>query len=715
MRIGIDASCLPPFVAGAGRYICGLVSALSDYDSTNEYFLFTKQRDLRLFEHLGSNFTKIPLPNFDRPKRIAWQLFEPRKLAKRFQLDVWHAPHYILPKGLKDVHLVVTFHDMTFFLFPEFYNPTRRWFFQRIIADAARRADTIVAVSKTTKHDVQSLFSHLSDRVVHVYSGTGNGFNSARTRKASTRIMPELQIDNDFILFVGTLERRKNVPLLVKAFAPLVENGYADLRLVLAGQRENAYPEILSVIKSLGVTNQVILTGYLSEEDLPALYSAASLFVYPSHYEGFGFPVLEAMACGTPVLTSDNSAMKEVAGLDEIQLSPCHEALWTAKIEQILKDPASRQRFVEHGLARAKELTWDKTARQMVDIYRNGSNGNGLDGDDAAQRPVKNARTLSPTIKIPAPNNGFRDLTPISQAILKTIGYSDLFDYPLKAEEIRTGLIAEHASIAEIRSTLAGASLADYIEHKDGFFFLRDKTQTLESRASKEPTSAEILKKNRRLLKFVSHFPFVRGAALSGAIAFKNCVEGDDIDLFLIVDSKRMWLTYSSLTAVLKLLGKRKLICLNYLFGKSDLKIVTQDFFVAHQIANLRPLSGNGIFRDFLEANIWVRQYLPQSDIRDGSTATDASFKLERFGLNKSQAAFRRGIEKLLGLKLFDRVEAYIYQVYSRHIRNITAQLNGSITVDPDQIRLFTNDHREKVLKDWQARVEHLQESVHEI
>ena len=179
--------------------------------------------------------------------------------------------------------------------------------------------------------------------------------------------------------------------------------------------------------------------------------------------------------------------MKEVAGLDEIQLSPCHEALWTAKMEQVLKDPALRQRFVEHGLERAKELTWDKTARQMVDIYGNGTNGNGMDGDKAAQRPVKNAKTLSRTIKMPAQNNGFRDLTPISQAILKTIGYSDLFDYPLNAEEIHAGLIAEHASLAEIRSTLAGASLADYIEHKDGFFFLRDKTQAFESRAPKAP------------------------------------------------------------------------------------------------------------------------------------------------------------------------------------------------------------------------------------
>ncbi|MFQ5771684.1 MAG: glycosyltransferase family 4 protein, partial [bacterium] len=271
MRIGLDASCLPPLLAGAGRYICGLITALSNVDQSNEYFIFLKQRDLHWVNKLSSNFKLIVLPNFARPVRIAWQITRPHQLVTKYHLDVWHAPHYILPMNLKNVYSVVTFHDMIFFRFPEFYTATKRWFFQTMIQDAVARADAIVAVSKTTKDDINEIFGTLPDKLNHIYSGTNGEFQPVADRETLRRVKLKFNTGDKYILFVGAFEKRKNLTLLLQAFHCLVHNGYSNIKLVMVGQKENGFDEINHTIESLGIANRVVLPGYVAESDLPAL------------------------------------------------------------------------------------------------------------------------------------------------------------------------------------------------------------------------------------------------------------------------------------------------------------------------------------------------------------------------------------------------------------------------------------------------------------
>jgi glycosyltransferase involved in cell wall biosynthesis len=707
MRIGIDASCLPPFVAGAGRYICGLVSALSQVDSSNEYFIFAKKRDLELFSSLGPNFTKVGLSDYDRPARIAWQFYQPRKLVKEYQLDVWHAPHYILPKDLDNIRSVVTFHDMTFFRFPQFYGRHKKWFFTKIISEAVKRADAIVAVSETTKNDIECLFGQLSSRVVHVYSGTNGKFNPNTDLRARSKIKSRLNTGDRFVLFVGTLEKRKNVSALIRAYSHLLRNGNADLKLVVAGQRENGYAEIRSTITALGLSEQVILPGYVPEEDLPALYSAASVFVYPSHYEGFGFPVLEAMASGTPTITSNNSGMREVAAAEALEIDPTDEVQLAQKIERVLSDTEYRQENIAHGLRRSQELTWEKTARQMLDVYQ-GSPPNGK----AHSNPLVNRESNGRGTATKANNVDFADTLvadrSLMQSVLETLVYSDLFDYPLTAAEIHQDLIACEATLRDVKRALGDPNLGPLVEEHRGYVFLKGKKKTVTNRECHEKVSAHILYKNRRLLRFVSHFPFVKGSALSGAIAFKNCVPGDDIDLFLIIETKRLWTVYFLLAAMLKLLGKRNLICLNYLFGRAHLRVDPRNFFVAHQIAHLRPVSGNDIFQEFSAANCWLLQYLPQANGLDRS-AKDF-YPLVQNRLSPLGRICKAVVEKILSVRAFDKLEDWIFRLYGKHIKKITSDGKGSISVERDQIRLFTNDHRVNVLHKFQSRLNEFEE-----
>lgn len=712
MRIGIDASCLPSFVAGAGTYICGLISSLSRVDKKNQYFIFLKQKDSRIFKNLSQNFQLVKLPNYSRPVRIAWQLTAPQKLIAQYKLDVWHSPHYILPKNIQNVYSVVTFHDMTFFFFPHFYSPIKRLFFRKIITDAVSRADELVAVSKTTKNDIQAIFSILPEKVTHVYSGINGEFRPVEDHKTIRQVKLKYDTGDKFILFVGTLEKRKNLPTLLKAFYNLINNGLPDIKLVIVGQKENGLDELIPPLELLGLTDHVKLPGYIPEADLPALYTAASLFVYPSHYEGFGFPVLEAMACGTPVLTSNISATKEISGIEEIQVNPLDISTWTQKMHTVLTDYELKHRLINHGFNQFQKFNWQKTAQQMIEIYNNAKKRSMKFSTSSTTNQRTGKIKLQAKFEMPA---NFAHLPPISRAILQTLIYSDLFDYPLKISEIHEGLLACQATLSDVQKNLNDSVLNKYIENLNGFYYLKGKRHNIKNRNLREQASTQILIKNRRLLQFVCIFPFVQATALSGAIAFYNCLPEDDIDLFLIVDPRRVWLVYFFLALFLKLVGKRNLVCLNYLYAKKDLTVQDKDFFVAHQIANLLPLAGNVVYEKFLRANSWFHEYLPQS--KSGHEKYFANLLLRNwpFKTTYNESPVKRSLEKLFSHCIFDKIEAWVFHLYGSHIKKITRHLHDSVVVEKDQIKLFTHDHRTRILLDFHNRLKNLQEKGSEI
>ncbi len=691
MRIGFDATCLPPFPAGAGRYILGLLGGLTRVDRRNAYFVFIKRGDRSHLPDLPPNFEVVEIPRYPRPLRLAWQMTAPDRWSRKLRLDVWHAPHYVLPAGLNHLRTVVTFHDMTFFLRPELHRASKRLFFQRAIRDALCRADTVVAVSETTRGDIQRLFPTMPDQVQTVYSGVSEAFRPIRGGRQAVLRELALPPDARFVLSVSAFEKRKDLPTLLKAFHRLNQNGCRELKLVLVGARENGWAEVAHTIERLGLREAVRLPGYLPDKNLPALYSAAELFVLPSLYEGFGFPVLEAMACGTPTLTSDVSATREIASLPEMRVPPGDVDAWSTRMHQGLLDTRFRRRLIEHGRRRAGEFSWLATARRMQDLYESGE-----------PRPAGSTNT---TVTIPdtAPfpwNGDFRHLSALESAVLRTVAYSDLFGYPLTPDELHRGLLGARAKAEDVAAALAAPGLQTYVERRHDYVFLRGRAGYIERRQRRQAASRALLKRHRRLLRFVGSFPFVRGAALSGAAAFENCRPDDDLDLFLLVAPGRAWMTYSLLALILKVIGKRTLLCLNYLFARVDLQIADRDFFVAHQIAHLRPFAGQEALAEFFQQNPWVRRYVPQIE----------ALLPPNHGFENSAGPPRpkRWLERLLQHRFFNGVETLAYRVYGGHIRRLTAHLGSSVTVARDEIRLFTCDHKARTLRRFRQRLQEL-------
>jgi glycosyltransferase involved in cell wall biosynthesis len=366
MRIGLDATALPPRLTGAGNYIVSLVRALLQVDSSNEYVVFTKPLHVPLFgRHARLDVVQASLAS--RFLRIGWeQIFLPA-LASRYSLDVLHSPHYTMPL-FNSAPSVVTFHDMTFFLYPGQHELYKRIFFRVGIHLSARRARAIIADSESTRQDILRLLKLNPPRVVAVPLGVSPDFRRIDDRAALEAIRRKYHLPDQIILYVGVLEPRKNLPTLVRAFKSLVDRGIPHA-LVLVGRKGWMYTELFQVVERLGLRERVIFPGYVPDEELPLLYSAADLFVYPSLYEGFGLPVLEAMACGVPVVTSNVSSMPEIAGDAALLVDPRQVDELAGAMYRSVTDRALHDALGQKGQARAKLFSWERTARETIAVY----------------------------------------------------------------------------------------------------------------------------------------------------------------------------------------------------------------------------------------------------------------------------------------------------------------------------------------------------------
>jgi glycosyltransferase involved in cell wall biosynthesis len=366
MRIGIDATALPLLQFGAANYIVNLIRALLQVDTANEYVIFVKPLHAALFDSAGrAQIEGVHLPS--RLHRVAWEQLALPQLATRQRLDVLHCPHYTMPFR-STCPTVVTFHDMTFFLFPELHKADKVFFFRSMISLSATRAGAIIADSESTRQDILRIIKIHSARVSAVPLGVAPHFQPANDRDAIARIRAKYHLPEKIILNTGVLEPRKNLPMLVRAFRALVDRGLPHT-LVLIGDKGWKYGELFRAIETLALTARVILTGYVPEDDLALIYNAADLFVYPSLYEGFGLPILEAMACGVPVITSNIASMPEIAGDAGIFVTPTDADALANAMARALTDPDLRAQKRQDGLERARQFPWTRTARETLAVY----------------------------------------------------------------------------------------------------------------------------------------------------------------------------------------------------------------------------------------------------------------------------------------------------------------------------------------------------------
>jgi len=373
MDVGINAHLLTFSQgyrnAGVGRYIYYLLRALAeraDQDGTRyTVFCHDAPRPGDLARGPRTSFVTSRLDTIEPKRRIIYeQAVLPWLLPGR--VDLLHAPVNVVPL-LSSVPAVVTVHDLAFMAMPERFLPAKRRYLEAFTRLTMRKARHVIADSAHTRDDLIRLLDVPPERVTAVPLGVNGDFRPPDdAAKAAFRTRENLP--DHYLLYLGTLEPRKNLVALVRAYARLRQSGL-DWPLVLAGGKGWLYEDIFQAVEESGLTEHVRFPGYVRYEDQPLWYGCATTFVYPSTYEGFGLPVLEAMACGTPVVCSNASSLPEAAGNAALLVDPHDEGALVAAVTRLAADEALRADYSQRGLARAALFPWSRTAEETVGVY----------------------------------------------------------------------------------------------------------------------------------------------------------------------------------------------------------------------------------------------------------------------------------------------------------------------------------------------------------
>ncbi len=377
MRIGIDYTSAVRQGGGIGRYTRSLIRALADLDSDNEYRLFVAG-GWGEGDGLGpwpAGFAVRAVPLSDRSLHILWQRLRlpvPVQVATG-RLDLFHSPDFVLPPTGSAPSLL-TVHDLSFLRVPECFVPGFCEYLEGAVSRAVRRAAHILADSESTCQDLVELMGVHRERVTVLYPGVEARFRPVRDPAALARVRARYRLPDLFVLGLGTQQPRKNFSGLIKAFGELPTRGLggteaAELHLVISGGKGWMYEDTLALPDRLGFGDRVIFTGFVDDADLPALYSLATLFAFPSWYEGFGLPVLEAMACGTPVIAADNSSLPEVVGEAGLLVDAGDVNGLARAFERVLQDAGLRARLVAAGLVQASRFSWEASAQRLLELY----------------------------------------------------------------------------------------------------------------------------------------------------------------------------------------------------------------------------------------------------------------------------------------------------------------------------------------------------------
>ncbi|MDO9464749.1 MAG: glycosyltransferase family 1 protein [bacterium] len=381
MRIGIDGRCLVGEQAGIGKYAHNLIKALVELDKSNEYFLYFNVVRNREKEKLrqrcfisGARMTNRILTVPHRFTRICDFVMDRLAIPwalRRDKIDLFFSPTFCSVINLpSETRMVVTVHDVIYRLYPDFFpDYTKRRL--KALGETLIRANKIIADSESTKRDILKFFGVQANNIVVVYPGVSDSFHVVNDTKLIGSIRQRYNLSEPFMLFVGTLEPRKNLVGLIEAYSKLRKTMDLKHKLVIVGRKGWDYHPIFRRVEELKLRQDILFLGYLPEEDLPFLYNCADLSVYPSIYEGFGLPPLEAMACGCPVVTSNTSSLPEVVGEAAVLVNPqdIDDIAWG--IRQVLEDLERKRDLIRKGLRRSRLFSWSKAARETLAIFEN--------------------------------------------------------------------------------------------------------------------------------------------------------------------------------------------------------------------------------------------------------------------------------------------------------------------------------------------------------
>lgn len=372
MKIAIDIRTINKPRSGVGYYVTNLIQKLQEIDKDNDYCLISNNGEYENTFRAQPNFEnhRTCISNENHLFGDFWESFYLPRLLEKKNVSVFHGPAFMVPLIKRNMGTVVTIHDIVSFIMPDTIPMKYAFYMRNLIKLVSRRADRIISVSESTKKDLITWLGTPEEKITVVHQAVSEMFHPAINGDGGAEIRRRFGIRGRYMLFVGNLEPRKNLIRLMEAFAIARERLGGPIQLVICGKKGWLCSGILKTYERIRRGDDILITNYVNEKDLLGLYQNAEMFVFPTRYEGFGLPALEAMACGAPVITSNVSSLPEITGGAAILINPSEVNEISDAMIKLACSESLRNELREKGYKQAKLFSWTKTARETLDVYR---------------------------------------------------------------------------------------------------------------------------------------------------------------------------------------------------------------------------------------------------------------------------------------------------------------------------------------------------------
>ena len=606
--------------------------------------------------------------------RLGWLQFDVPAWIHRHPVDLVHFTNFLAPLGFRHPY-VVHIHDLSVFRHAQTHPIHRRWVFSTWIPATVRRAHRVITVSRWMAREIASYFDLDPGRVVTVYNGIDPLFRRLPTR-AYRATLERYRLDAPYFLIVSELNPRKNIDTVLRAFAK-AHRTVPHLLLVLVGPRGLHARHTLDLIRTLHLEDRVRVLGYVPRRDLVHIYNGATAVLYPSRYEGFGLPILEALATGTPVLASRIPVHEEIGGSGPVLIDPHDIDAWADTLSRVAEDPKTFRERIKRATPHLARFTWDRSVRQLVEIYRE------VCTEIGTKRPTRLHTVERPGV-YPAS---------VYSSIHRALVYFALFKYPVTIEELHRAVPDVTISQNEL-STILHMSPPAGVAHLDGFYgrctSRAELARWIRRRDRRERQYHALYQRHARIIRWICRLPYVRMVALSGGAMFTTDVR--DIDLFVITRPHRAALVFWAIRLLARCTRTHRTICVNYLVDETAMALPERDFYTGHQIIHLRPLCGYPTYLRFWYANPWVHAQFPNAHPIPPETSD-------------RRAPFRRLLEWLgtaCGATLWNRWGCLLLRM---RLRSRLTPHSG-VRITPHILKLHVHDYRPVLLARLHQAVE---------